>query len=393
MNPSGPAIYFDGISSARRYVLLELAEAALRIIAADGRALDEWPYAELRRESAPDQILRLGRRGEKLLRRLEVRNPALAGEIDARAVTLDASGAREHRTRLKVVAWSLAAIVSLVICGVFGVPALATRVVPFIPLAVEQKLGNAIDKQIRAALDTKHLGAAFECGNTPVEQPGRVALDKLVTRLATAANLPFALHVSVVRRPDFNAFAMPGGHIYVYQALLDKAEAPDELAGTLAHEMGHVAQRDGTRTVVQAAGLSFLFGMLLGDFVGGGAVVIAAKAVLQSSYSRKVEAMADAYGVRLMADVGGDQRALATILARMTSDKDRGVKILLDHPETKDRIAAINAMAVGGATTPLLEPQEWNALKHICSVLKASNATTVPAGGATEPGNGATSDR
>jgi predicted Zn-dependent protease len=175
------------------------------------------------------------------------------------------------------------------------------------------------------------------------------------------------LRVDVVRREDFNAFALPGGHIYVFQGLIDRAQAPDELAGVLAHEIGHVAHRDGTRTVLQAAGLSLLFGMMLGDFVGGGAVVIAAKTVVRSSYSRRVEAQADIYSVGLMHKVGADSRALAAILERVTTDKDEAIKILADHPDTKDRVVAINAIAPTGATTPLLGVADWAALKQICA--------------------------
>jgi predicted Zn-dependent protease len=189
-----------------------------------------------------------------------------------------------------------------------------------------------------------------------------------------AARLPVPLRVDVVRRPDLNAFALPGGHIYIYEGLIDKAETPDELAGVLAHEMGHLAHRDGTRTALQTAGLSFLFGMMLGDFVGGGAVVIAARTVLKSSYSRQVEAQADSFSVALMSKMGADPHALAVILARLVSDKDEGLKILLDHPETKDRINAINAIVTAGATTQLLDPAEWNALKHICAPLPGSGA-------------------
>src|SRR5579862_2212064 len=148
--------------------------------------------------------------------------------------------------------------------------------------------------------------------------------------------------------------------------------------------MGHVAHRDGTRTVLQAAGLSFLFGMMLGDFVGGGAVVIAAKTVVRSSYSRRVEAAADMYSVGLMQKAGGDPRALATILARVTADKDEGIKILADHPDTKDRVAAIDAIAPAGATTPLLGAADWAALKQICEPSPA--AATTPAGGTSSAG-------
>ena len=212
------------------------------------------------------------------------------------------------------------------------------------------------------------LGATFAC----TEAAGRAALERLVAKLETAAALPVTLSVDVVRRSDPNAFALPGGHVYVYQGLIDAAQVPDELAGVLAHEIGHVAHRDGTRTVLEAAGLSFLFGMMLGDFVGGGAVVIAAKTVVRSSYSRRVEAAADNYSVGLMSKVGGDQRALATILARIASDKSAGPKILRDHPETKDRIVAINAVATAGATSPLLGAADWTALKHICAPIAAN---------------------
>jgi len=374
--PSGPAVYFDGTSSARNAVMIEAGGAGLKIVAANLHALDEWSYAELRRQSAPDGVLRLGRSGETLLARLEVRDPALIAAIEDRAVTLDRGGAAERRLRRKGVALSFAAGISLFATAAFGVPVLASRLIPFIPLSVEHKLGDAVDREIRASLDAGHLGATFACGNGTGEAAGRAALTKLVGELETVAALPFPLHVEVVRRAEPNAMALPGGRIYVNDGLIAQAQTPDELAGVLAHEIGHVARRDGTRTVLQTAGLSFLFGMMLGDFVGGGAVVIAARTVLKSSYSRRVEAAADAYSVNLMQKAGGDPHALGAILARIVSDREHGIKILLDHPETKDRIAAIEAVAVAGATAPLLDADDWSALKQICSSLPANGATT-----------------
>ena len=390
---SGPALYFDGTCSARNDVVVETGTAGLQIFSSGRHLLDEWLYAELRRQAAPDGVLRLGRHGETLLARLEVRDSALAAAIEDRAVTLDRGGAAERRLRRKVVILSLAAVVSLIFTAIIGVPVLATRVTPLVPIAFEQKLGNAVDSQIRATLDTKHLGAGFVCGSGANGAAGQAALDKLVGRLKAAAALPYPLHVDVVRRADFNAFALPGGHIYAFQGLIDRAQSPDEVAGVLAHEMGHVAHRDGTRTVLQAAGLSFLFGMMLGDFVGGGAVVIAAKTLVRSSYSRRVEAQADVYSVGLMHRAGGDPRALATILARVTADKDEGIKILADHPDTKDRVIMINAVAPKGATTPLLGAADWAALKQICapaSVLPSVPPSAPPPAGGTASASGTT---
>ena len=123
--------------------------------------LDEWSYADLRRMSAPEGVLRLGRRGETLLARLEIRAPELAAAIEDRAEALDRGGVAERRLRRKIVALSFAAAASLVVTAVFGLPALASRIIPLVPLAVEHKLGDAIDRNIRGALDSQHLGAGL----------------------------------------------------------------------------------------------------------------------------------------------------------------------------------------------------------------------------------------
>jgi predicted Zn-dependent protease len=114
---------------------------------------------------------------------------------------------------------------------------------------------------------------------------------------------------------------------------------------------------------MQGAGVALLFGMLLGDFVGGGAVVVAAKTLLRTSYSRDVEAAADRYGVVLVSKLGGDPRALAAILSRIDGGTHAGPKILADHPETRDRIIAIKAMATSTPRKPLLNQAKWVAAR------------------------------
>ena len=365
----GKGTFFDGATSARIEAVVELETAALIVrAAAEGHMLARWPYGEIEHLAAPEGLLRLGRAGTGSLARLEVRDHDLAHAIDERAVMVDRTGAIQRRGRLRVVGWTLAAVVSLVMLGIYGVPALADRIAPLVPHRLEHRLGQTVDAQVRAMLDTGKAGKAFECGDDEVEKPGRAALDRLTRRFEAAAGLPIPLHVVVVRRKEANAIALPGGHVYVFEGLITKAETADEVAGVIAHEIGHVAHRDGTRSILQTAGVSFLFGMLLGDFVGGGAVVLAAKTVLSSSYSRDVEAAADRFGTELMAKTGGDPRALGTILTRIAGANHPGMKILLDHPDTKERVAAIEKHAparAGGGT--LLAPAEWSALKRVCA--------------------------
>ena len=364
---SGAGIYFDGITSARHDAVILLGPSALQIASSDGRLLATWPYDEIEGLAAPDNVMRIGRRGNAALARLEISDPEFATSIDDRATYVDRTGTLQRRQRTSVIGWSIAATVSLVLVAYFGVPAIAARLAPLLPAVIDRKLGDAVDMQLRGILDTKNTGAAFECGTAASGKPGRAALDKIVHRLEAAAGLPTSLRSFVVRRPEANAMALPGGQVYVFRGLIEKADSADEVAGVIAHEIGHVAHRDGTKAVLQAGGLSFLFGMLLGDFVGGGAVVIAAKTVLQSSYSREAEAAADAYGADLMVKAHGNPRALATMLGKIGGATEPGMKILLDHPETKARIAAINKIANARPTTPFLDAGEWAALKRICA--------------------------
>ncbi len=364
---SGRGIFFDGSTTARHDVRVELAPLTLRAYGSDGGVLAEWRYDQLETLSAPDDVLRLGKAGSAVLARLEIKDPQLAAAVDERSMPVDRTGRIERRLRTRVIVWSFAATASLLIVAVVGVPRIATGLTPLIPYALERRIGAAVDAQARASLEDRRSGATFECGNAEKEQAGRAAFDKLMRQIETAAALPLPLKVAVVRKPDPNAITLPGGHIYVFQGLIREARSPDELAGVIAHEVGHAAHRDGMRTVIEGAGLSLLFGMLLGDFVGGGAVIFAAKTILQTSYSREVEASADGYGVTLMSKIGGDPRALGTILTRIAGTTHAGPKILADHPETRDRVAVIEAMAASGPRRALLDQKEWAALKAICS--------------------------
>ncbi len=364
---SGAGIFFDGKTSARHDVTVTLGAGSLVISDHAGNVLANWPYDDLMPLAAPDNVLRVGRRGNDVLERLEIFDPTFAHAVDVQAVHIDRTGTIQRHQRGKVIGWTMAATVSLLLTAYFGIPALAQRIAPLLPVAIERKLGDAVDMQMRSMLDTGKTGAAFECGKAESQKAGRAALDKMIRRLEGAAGLPGPLRSTVVRKDDANAFALPGGQIYIFRGLIDKAETADEVAGVVAHEIGHVVHLDGTKAVLQAGGLSFLFGMLLGDFVGGGAVVIATRTVLQSSYSRDAETAADAYAAGLMNKAGGNVRALGTMLARIGGATEPGMKILLDHPETKARVAAIEKFASAKSTTPFLDAKEWAALKRICA--------------------------
>jgi len=364
---SGHAVFFDGKTSFRYDAMVELAPERLRVRGLEGSLLADWPYDDLEAIATPADRLRITQANSPLPARLEIRDFDLISAISDLSHPIDRSGQRNRITRRWVIIWTLAATIALVLLAIYGVPALASRLTPLIPHAVENRLGAAVEAQVRSMLDTKKLGSGFICGSGAQETAGRAALAKVTDKLTKAAALPAGLTVTVIRRTQANALSLPGGHIYLFEGLIEKANTPDELAGVLAHEIGHVANRDGTRSVMQAAGLSFLFGMVLGDFVGGGAVVVAARTLLNLNYSREVERAADRYSVILMSQANADPHALAAILSRIAVNTRPQVRLLRNHPDTGERVAAIKAIRVPPARQPLIDDAEWAALKRICA--------------------------
>ena len=190
----------------------------------------------------------------------------------------------QRRQRMRVIGWSMGATASLLLVAWFGVPAIAARLTPLLPVTFERMLGDAVNVQVRGMLDTRKAGAAFDCGTAAAEIPGG---SRSINWSGGSKPPPLS---PCTCAPMWCAEAKPmpwlcrADRFMYFSGLIAKADNADEVAGVIAHEIGHVAHRDGTKAVLEGGGLSFLFGMLLGDFVGGGAVVLAAKTVLQSSY-------------------------------------------------------------------------------------------------------------
>jgi len=132
---SGAGIYFDGVTSSRHDVMVVLTPSGLQISGRDGRLLTEWPYNEIEELAAPDNVLRLGRSGSTKLERLEILDPAFAAAIDVRASLVDRTGSLQRRQRMRVIGWSVAATGSLLLVAWFGVPAIAERLTPLLPVA------------------------------------------------------------------------------------------------------------------------------------------------------------------------------------------------------------------------------------------------------------------
>jgi Zn-dependent protease with chaperone function len=351
----GAALYFDGRVARRRAVLLRLGPA-LEIIE-DGALIESWPYAEIRRADGGPGIMRLCALGAVELARLDIRDRGLEAAIERRCGQLGDLGVRV-RGLGAIIFWSLAAAISIGLVAIFGAPLAADRIAPLVPYALEQRLGEATANQIKAVF-----------GERICSRPaGSAALQKLVGTLAAQGALQVPVRAEALDSKIANAFALPGGRIFVLSALIDKADSVDELAGVLAHELGHVAHRDGLREMISTGGSAFLFGLLFGDVSGSGAIVLAGRALVQSAYSRQAEANADAFSASIMRGLGRSPRPLGEFLLRLTGPQNDGpVAMLASHPLSQDRLAALQKDDAPTTGPALLDDSEWRALKGVCA--------------------------
>lgn len=146
-----------------------------------------------------------------------------------------------------------------------------------------------------------------------------------------------------------NAFATPGGRVYVYTGLLLAAQTEAEVVGVLGHEMGHVVGRHSARQLVAAKGLETVAAMALGkdapqvalvasQLVGSGAVL---------AYGRDMELEADRYGARYSSTTGYDPRGLTSFFEKLKAkygDTGPVLTLLSTHPSNSDRINRLTAL-------------------------------------------------
>ena len=163
----------------------------------------------------------------------------------------------------------------------------------------------------------------------------------------------FQYSFKVVDAKDINAFALPGGPMYVNSGMILASKSEDEMAGVMAHEISHVALRHGTANVTKAQKYSTLSSVLgMGGSILGGPLATVAQMGAQGigvyllKFSREYETEADLLGARIMANAGYDPRELANMFRTLESQGGGGgPSFLSDHPSAKDRYAKINQEA------------------------------------------------
>ena len=356
---SPETIFYDGITARRREVTIAFETHEL-VIAEQDTIVARWPYAALREQDAPGGCLRLAARNAPELARLDIHDPTLAAEILRRCPTLHHAQNMERAAKVQIVGWSLATAVSLILTAIYLLPLAADRLTPLIPHELESRLGDMVDNHVRVIFGGEN------CATTE----GSAALAKMQASLLAAAPGDLTIRLTVLPSPIVNAFASPGGRIFLFNGLIANAVSAEEVAGVLAHEIGHVVHRDGLRRLIQSSGSSFLIGLLFGDVLGAGTLIMAGETLINSAYSREQERAADDFAADVFLAIGHSPKPLGALLTRISKSEKAGIqnhRILLDHPLSEERLAALSARGEPAIpAAPLLSEAEWRALKTIC---------------------------
>ena len=180
-------------------------------------------------------------------------------------------------------------------------------------------------------------------------------VDRIGARLAAVApGAEYRYQFKVVNASDINAFALPGGYMYVNRGLIEAAQNEGQLAGVMAHEMAHVALRHGTsqasKAYVAQTGLSLLGGVVGKDDPSAEQRIAALGGfglnTLFLKFSRTAEEQADITGAQMMAESGYDPADMVDFFEILADEQDRNpgkvAQFFSSHPAPANRAANIN---------------------------------------------------
>lgn len=348
----------DGQTAASHEVSVSIGPDGLLFGPKDAAADQHWTYEGLRpvRPVPASGPARLSYEGSSEAR-LIIASPQFAEQLLQRAPHLGTAAG--HKATAKIVAYCVAGLAAFATIGWLILSAAPTAVATLIP----QNWWSYMGEQIEATM----VKSARQCTN----QEGKKALAKMAFKFSGNAE---ADTVRVYDIPIMNAFAMAGGRIVMTSSLIKEASSPDEVAGVLAHELGHVKAHHPEAQIVRVFGLQLIMSALwggsgLGDAVAQGGAMLA---ILR--YTRGAEREADAIAIDLMKKAKIDPNGLARffkIVKRHTGEKGQKKgseysSMLRTHPSLDERIENIRKLKVG-ETTPALSKEDWEKLKKICS--------------------------
>jgi Zn-dependent protease with chaperone function len=285
--------------------------------------------------------------------RLIVVDPALRAEL-ARVAYLAPLVAARPRVAKRLL--KLGAALVVLIAAFWGIVDYGSEyAAPLVPYRLQASLGREVRGELLA-------GRTLCTGSD-----GLAAINGLANRLARTGELGHPVEVSIVRGGPVNAFTLPGGYLVFYSKLIDEAKDGEEVAGVLAHEIGHAVNEHPMKGFTRQYGVNLLLNLLTGGYSDLGTLGSGGGLLLALRNGRAFERQADATGIRLLEKRGlradGMSRFFEQLMQHEPADAAVSLGIWSDHPPTAERIAATRRPPT---EQPAFSDQEWQALRSIC---------------------------
>ncbi|MGB0797736.1 MAG: M48 family metallopeptidase [Planktomarina sp.] len=363
------AQFFDGASARKKAVLVTLHMPTETVIIkdVDGCTLVSWPLDDMRQvKDIAGFGITVYLRDDPSAARLTISQPGAVARLEqAGRNSLNKSDVTGAMYR-KVAFWAIAAASALALMIFVIVPALAAQLAGFIPPEREAQIGRAALRQIERLLSEDTTQSWF-CDDAA----GQAALDKMTTTLMGDEPSDYDIVVRAVDHEMFNAFALPGGEIILMRGLIDRADTAEQVAGVLAHELGHVANRDPMEHALRAAGTAGLLSLILGDATGGTVIALVTEAMLDANNSRKAESLADDYALAKLQGANVSPAGFAGFFEILMADHDDGVGVpawASSHPPSQERADKARGLVEPSRSySEILTDQEWAAVQNMCN--------------------------
>ena len=335
---------FDGITATGLTGSAEIRGTDLHFHSENREQSLVWALSTLRRTDADAPGHAATFRSRSGPERLTITDPDLLADLEHHGV----AGVRGAGWTTRSWAAVFAAILASLGLAASVIAELPAVLLPLVPHGAERAWSNTTE-------------AAITLGQRRCDAPaGTEQLAALVARLSKAAGVQPAPSFSVIDSPLVNAFTLPDGRIVIMRGLLDRAEDGDELAGVLAHELGHVRQRDPTREMVRGLMLNMLARSLGwgGNFAGQ---------MTALSFGRRAEQRADASALQTLrtARLHADGLSRFFVMLQGTRKDDGLPAFLSDHPTTLSRAETLRVKREG---EPALAREGWAAVQAVCSL-------------------------
>jgi len=250
------------------------------------------------------------------------------------------------------------ASVAFIAAMLFASPLMLDIMARFVPYAWQDTLGS---------LAASEMTDGKTCKGTPRAQK---ALNDLAQKLDEEGR---TFDVSVADIPYINAISVPGRRIVIFKELINRASSPEQLAGVLAHEVGHHHYNHPMRLFMESSGGQLMLSLALGNAAIMSKAATAAHELLLLKGSREFELQADAYAATALARNHLDTGSLMSFLDYMAKAQPEGDDVpewLNSHPITSARVEALKqevaALKKTGPVRPAFTPGEWNDIRNIC---------------------------